>query len=64
MTSSMELLVNFENVLYKIDVNEEDTVFDLKYSIYIATGLKPSRQTFPKLLLHGKFYFSCTFAAF
>ncbi|KAF2895077.1 hypothetical protein ILUMI_11106 [Ignelater luminosus] len=51
MTSSTKLILNFEDVLFQIDVKEEYTLFDLKYSIYIATGLKPSRQTFPELLL-------------
>lgn len=57
MSCFTELTIEFEHTLYQVDIKEDDTILDLKKSIYLATQLEPSRQIFCNLFLPGNFIF-------
>lgn len=55
--SSNKLKIEWENIYFLINIEREDTVWDTKLRIYVATDLEPSLQVFVNLPLPGNFFF-------
>lgn len=49
-------MIEWQDVLFPITAEEEDTLLDLKYLIYKATNLKPSLQKLINLHIPGNTY--------
>lgn len=53
---TLKLKVEWQNIFFILDVEEVDTIMDLKFMISKATGLELSRQIFANLNLCGNVF--------